>query len=147
MIKKCTKCGVPKGLEEFQFKNKALGRRNSWCRSCVAPHQHSHYLANKQRYIEENSRRRRELRDKTRVDIENYFKSHPCADCGEADPVALDFHHVLGDKKFEIGQYLSYSIKKLWPEIRKCIVLCSNCHRKRHFKEKTGNYRGMGSAA
>ena len=56
---------------------------------------------------------------------------NPCADCGERDPVVLEFDH-LRDKTFDIGSKL---IHKAWPavlaEIAKCEVVCANCHRRR----------------
>lgn len=30
----CTKCGLPKNLEEFYVKDKRTGRRYSWCKTC-----------------------------------------------------------------------------------------------------------------
>ena len=61
-----------------------------------------------------------------------------CAVCGENDPAALDFHHAVRDpsnKKLHIllrnGAYDS-----AYEETKKCIVLCANCHRKHHQKER-----------
>jgi hypothetical protein len=60
-----------------------------------------------------------------------YFGSHPCVDCGEGDPVVLEFDH-LGEKLFDIGQALPYrSWKRILEEIEKCVVVCANCHRRR----------------
>ncbi len=30
----CTKCEKEKDIEEFSWRNKSKGRRNSWCRHC-----------------------------------------------------------------------------------------------------------------
>jgi hypothetical protein len=59
-----------------------------------------------------------------------------CFDCKESDPCCLDFHHVCGIKQFDVAHGLSRSWKQLKQEIRKCIVVCANCHRKRHAKER-----------
>jgi hypothetical protein len=32
----------------------------------------------------------------------------------------------------------NYSISKIKKEIKKCSVICSNCHRKLHWEEKNG---------
>jgi len=60
-----------------------------------------------------------------------FFAAHPCVDCGETDPVVLEFDH-LRDKAFAIGPALS---QKNWnsilEEIEKCEVVCANCHRRR----------------
>jgi hypothetical protein len=60
-----------------------------------------------------------------------------CTKCSEKRWYVLDFHH-LGDKDIDVSRMVndSYSIKKIKEEIRKCIVLCANCHRELHFLEK-----------
>jgi len=72
------------------------------------------------------------LRDEIRT-----YKADGCIECGETDPVVLDFHH-LGDKSFTIGSSISISRgrQKTLSEIKKCVVLCSNCHRRLHARGK-----------
>lgn len=64
-----------------------------------------------------------------------------CMDCGESDPVCLDFHHRNPDEKeFNIGHRGRYLPRaKVLAEIAKCDVVCVNCHRKRHAKERNGD--------
>ena len=53
-----------------------------------------------------------------------------CADCGyNENPVALDFDHVRGEKIGAIGNLVRGRLDKLMAEIKKCEVVCSNCHR------------------
>lgn len=62
-----------------------------------------------------------------------------CMDCGESDPVVLDFDHRPGtDKEGNIGSYrsLGWSIERLTKEIKKCDVVCANCHRRRTYNRK-----------
>lgn len=61
-----------------------------------------------------------------------------CSKCGESHPATLDFHHNKQDKEKNVTYmaYYGYSVDKVKKEIDKCIVLCSNCHRKEHYKEK-----------
>lgn len=58
-----------------------------------------------------------------------------CIDCGyNANPVALDFDHVAGKKKFGLSQGVSRGgIKSLLSEAAKCVVRCANCHRIKTF--------------
>lgn len=44
----------------------------------------------------------------------------------------LDFDHVKGKKRFHITRalMLGFSYKTILKEIEKCIVRCSNCHRR-----------------
>lgn len=62
-----------------------------------------------------------------------YLQTHPCVDCGETDPLVLDFHHRdPSTKLFTVrDKGLHTSVQRLEAEIRKCEVLCANCHRKR----------------
>lgn len=58
-----------------------------------------------------------------------------CAECGENNPVCLDFHHTNPtEKEINISQMVNHgwSKNKMLKEIDKCVVLCSNCHRKKH---------------
>jgi hypothetical protein len=56
-----------------------------------------------------------------------------CLDCGENDYKILDFHHE-GDKENTICRMMSGGVtwKDIETEIKKCILLCKNCHQKRH---------------
>jgi hypothetical protein len=68
----------------------------------------------------------------------DYLLSHPCVDCGESDPIVLDFDHVFGEKKLEVSllAWTRHSFKTIENEIRKCEVRCANCHRRRTSKEQ-----------
>ena len=49
---------------------------------------------------------------------------------------ALDFHHIDPSKKdVIIGSIRKPFDKKLLTELKKCVVLCSNCHREVHHGE------------
>lgn len=90
-----------------------------------------HYLANKDLYIARAEASKRNLRlERTKLLIE-YFETHPCMDCGETDPVVLEFDH-LRDKRFDIGTgYAGRRWADVLAEIEKREVVCANCHRRR----------------
>jgi hypothetical protein len=74
--------------------------------------------------IQEQNRRRR-IRFKEF--IKNYKKDKHCKKCGYCEHTEiLGFHH-LRDKKIEINQ-IDTSIKRFNEEIKKCVLLCPNCH-------------------
>lgn len=77
-----------------------------------------------------------------------YKKAHPCVDCGESDPVVLDFDHVTGVKVMSIARLLGnkHTIESLLEEIAKCEMRCANCHRRKTVKQ-FGHYRYISSAA
>ena len=46
---------------------------------------------------------------------------------------ALEFHHVTGDKLFDIGgKGYTRSWETVKAELDKCILVCSNCHKEIH---------------
>ena len=120
-----------KPLKDFAWRRKDKGQRHNYCRPCHAEYHREHYLANRERYIAQAAAQKQTLRlERTRYLIE-YFKTHPCLDCGETDPVVLEFDH-LRDKSFDITQKLiSYRWQRILDEIEKCEVVCANCHRRR----------------
>jgi hypothetical protein len=131
MTRKCGRCGRLKPIDEFAWRRKNKGQRHNYCRPCHAEYHREHYLANRQRYIDQ-ARERKEilLLERTRFLLE-YFTRHPCTDCGESDPVVLEFDHIA-DKTFTIGQVLPYrNWESILAEIEKCEVVCRNCHRRR----------------
>lgn len=73
-------------------------------------------------------------------DIVISAKNIPCADCGRTHPYyVMDFDHVRGNKKFNLSVAASKtrSIKSVKEEIKKCDVVCANCHRYRTFAVKS----------
>lgn len=63
-----------------------------------------------------------------------------CSDCGlwDEDVAIYDFHHIDPSTK-RIG--ISYALcTRKWEDIQdeldKCVLLCANCHRKRHSTEE-----------
>ena len=62
------------------------------------------------------------------------YKGGKCLSCGYNNyQGALEFHHLdPNEKDMNVSDLVHFSIKKLKEEIRKCIVLCANCHRMVH---------------
>jgi len=139
---RCYRCGLEKPVDDFAWRRKAQNQRDTFCRPCRKAYGREHYLANRERYIEQaRVQKTRLMLERTRYLIE-YFKRHPCVDCGEGDPVVLEFDH-LRDKEFSIGQGLTTrSWQDILNEIEKCEVVCSNCHRRRTGRRR-GNVRTM----
>lgn len=129
-MKFCSRCKQEKTLDEFYFKNKSKGIRQSQCKDCSSIYQRKHYIDNKDLYLE-RSKRDKEKSYKRYKDYVNSFKSS-CFVCNENHIATLDFHHIDPlQKEFTVSRM--YSMKKAKDEIDKCVVLCSNCHRKFHW--------------
>ena len=129
-MKRCSVCRELKPLEDFMWRRKATGERDCYCRPCRAAYKKAHYAANKQRYIKNASAWNAKLSAKRIAWLLDYFTTHPCVDCGETDPVVLEFDH-LRDKLFEVAEGIRYrSWKAVLAEIEKCEVRCANCHRR-----------------
>jgi hypothetical protein len=105
---------------------------------------HAHYMRevwypkNKEKHI----RLVKRLKLRVRTYLAEYKRSQSCSDCGVSGaqyPDILDFDHV-GIKKFEIGSWAksALSIETVEAEIKKCEVVCANCHRIRTLKRRQG---------
>lgn len=71
-----------------------------------------------------------------RKKIVEYLKSNHCVDCGESDPVVLEFDHTDPTKKIDnISNMVRRSWELIKKEIDKCDVVCANCHRRRTAKQ------------
>jgi len=118
-------------VDAFAWRRKGRGQRDSHCRPCRSAYGKEHYAKNKQRYIEQAAVvRRRLVLERTKYLIE-FFKTHPCLDCGEPDPVVLEFDH-LGEKAFNVSTGLhARSWESVLAEMKKCEIVCANCHRRR----------------
>ena len=71
------------------------------------------------------------MRKRNRKFIYDHLLKNPCVDCGEEDPVVLDFDHVGGFKTACLSELIKdYSIARITAEIEQCEVRCANCHRR-----------------
>lgn len=118
MMKLCKKCQNEFPRDEFY---RLLGKaykdswdcRDSYCKKCR---------------IEYTNLRRRETK---RLAVE--YLGGKCVDCGLVDlQEVYDFHHADPTQKdFTIGKSVKI-FERIKTELDKCVLLCSNCHRKRH---------------
>lgn len=130
--KKCTICKNEKDLSEF---NKHKGRKDGLstiCRLCSNKRSKQYYNENKERHKKVIRLRSKKQSIENRKKIFEYYLKNSCVDCGENDPVVLEFDH-LKDKKYTISNLISggYSWKTIENEINKCEVRCANCHRRK----------------
>jgi len=101
VISTCRKCG-----RDYEY-NRAKGHRKTLCNSC------------------RQKKKREERREKF---IE--MLGGECSQCGFSECYrALDFHHVNPEEKeFIISGNETRALEDVKKEVRKCILLCKNCH-------------------
>lgn len=137
VMKKCIRCLSEKPLNEF-YKN--IGNKDGLqgeCIVCTKARVMVPVLKNgKSRKEATRENRKRYIRFNKFKIIEYLSSSGGCIVCGEKDPVVLEFDH-LSDKKIEVTKLVHkgcswYSILQ---EIKKCQILCANCHRKKTSKD------------
>jgi hypothetical protein len=64
------------------------------------------------------------------------LKNRPCMDCyGWFEPCQMDFDHRKGTVKYRtISKLWACKLKILCEEMRKCDLVCANCHRLRTYR-------------
>lgn len=95
-------------------------------------YQQTHYLKNKDKY----KKKSRESWRKTR-DIISRLKEKPCVDCGVQYPYyVMQFDHLPQHEKVDAVYTLvrTKGRKAALEEIKKCELVCANCHAIRTFK-------------
>lgn len=113
-LKFCKKCNAEVEHSPVKCKKARTGIRYR-CRPCM------------RRY--DNEHRERKLLELVGI------VGGECHICGfDKSFKALDFHHLRSEQKsFTISDKIQQmSLTRILPEIRKCAVLCANCHRLLH---------------
>ena len=135
----CRKCGCVLTSE-----NRASGTNWHWCRSCKkkadSEYKKRRRMDADDTYSEEEKQRAkkyyRTIYSKRRDELLNKYKG-PCAKCGENSPECIVFHHINPkEKNFCVGGGAlgKHTESEIAEEVKKCICLCENCHRKFHHK-------------
>ena len=143
-MKICSTCSTPKEETEFFFKNKLKGTLHAQCKDCKRELDRKAYNANSHNRKEKIRTTATKSFKFLKSFIQRVKKFSQCSKCGDKRWYVLDFHHIKG-KDYNIGQLINRgpNIKKVKNELRKCIVLCSNCHREVHYLEREGTVTKM----
>jgi hypothetical protein len=132
-MKTCSRCKQDKKYSQFhKNKTKPDGYQHV-CKLCKAEFHKLAYPGKREEFLDKNSTRRSNWKA--------YINKHKqkCAICPEGGiPEVLDFHHLDPDKKrFNIPDITKECFNeshktRFLDEIAKCVLVCSNCHRKIH---------------
>jgi hypothetical protein len=124
-VRRCGRCGHHLPIECF---NRLRDGLQWWCRSCFAAYFRERGDTHRRQSKAAKLARQRALR----AHVLDHLRHHPCVDCGQADPVVLEFDHVDG-KTAGISVLVSQTAtcRAIDAEIARCEVVCVNCHRRR----------------
>jgi hypothetical protein len=143
----CVACGKIKSRCQFYVQRRQLadgslkGYRTKRCKRCHNKYTLTHCdtvrRKRMQREWAQRGRRERWLRRKqSRHAWLEVLKAKPCADCRRVfPPVCMDFDHRNPRTKYmSIAAMINQvrSKTRILAEIRKCDLVCANCHRLRH---------------
>lgn len=125
--KRCGRCREVKPAKDFN--RRADGRLAGYCRSCFADYGREHREANPEAYRAASVARRA----RTQRLMMDYLADKACADCGETDPVVLQFDHVTGEKVLNVSWAVhnGWAWERILSEIDKCEIVCANDHARR----------------
>jgi hypothetical protein len=108
----CSKCRISKNVDEFYFSSAKKTTRFTYCKSCFNSYCVERWRAKKLKFVE--------------------LMGGRCEDCGfSGHQNVFDFHHLYG-KDYDWTKLRLKSNDKILDELKKCVLLCANCHRVRH---------------
>jgi hypothetical protein len=121
-------------------------RKKNWCKDCRknyrrnwrAKYKEEHGECDSNRYNRTHAERFAQLKDariKRLYEWINELKQAPCMDCKKTfHPVCMDFDHIENGTKIKgITRMINetYSKESILAELKKCELVCANCHRLR----------------
>lgn len=130
-IAKCLECG-------YEWLIRLSRKSPPYCKSCKMKGEKNHRFGkephNKGKITFDpkayNRDYQNQVRHERKKEVVKYF-GNKCYRCGEKNlPLCVwHFHHKIEEKKtIAVSQILTYSYKSMYDELKKCIMVCSNCH-------------------
>jgi AcrR family transcriptional regulator len=124
-LRRCGRCGHHLPIECFNRYGDGL---QWWCRARFA----AYFRERGDTHRRQSSAARLVRQQARRAQVLDHLRHHRCVDCGEADPVVLEFDH-LDEKTASVSVLISQAATReaVEAEIARCEVVCANCHRRR----------------
>ncbi len=132
LTKFCIVCQQDLLVNEFNNRGGKRTGLQSYCKECTKK-KHRDWTRNNRGRVNIYHRKRRIFKKEVLVKQ----SGGKCSDCGGVfHHCVYDFHHL--DPKLK-NYFPAYAINqlskvKVQEEIKKCIMLCANCHRIRHYE-------------
>lgn len=128
--KECNKCLVIQPISEYWTHRDKRGsvpvtRYRATCRTCLTKTRKKYRTDNHQHVAGLTRKRKQKTKD-----IVAEIKNVPCTDCKKKFPsVCMQFDHLPQyEKEFCISHDYGRPLKRILKEIKKCEVVCANCH-------------------
>lgn len=148
--KVCPHCKQEKPLNEYHNKKSSPNGKQNMCKACTLEERRSEVgrrwaRATKRKHKEKIVKKGREIRKNMKTILINEAGGK-CIDCGlecsdEWPFPCFDFHHLDSSRReVRLSRYMNRSSQKGRDELREKLkgtgLLCSNCHRRRHYRER-----------
>ena len=108
------------------------------CKDCYRSRGRKYYQDNRERQLK-LAKKRKQNYIEARKEFLGEIKNKPCFDCGKKYPSwIMDFDHRNGKDKIGSVSFLAFrklaKFDKIKDEIKKCDLVCANCHRDRTYR-------------
>jgi hypothetical protein len=139
MIKHCSKCKCDKNIEDFSYDKSSRDGRAYWCKPCAAKNARESFairIKNPEYRSNKNNKAKTLMREAKDRAVE--YMGSKCFDCGGVYPnYVYDFHHLEpSTKDVNPSKAFRKDFEQTKKELDKCVMLCANCHRIRHYKRE-----------
>ena len=126
----CKVCKIEKPVTDFSPNKQCTLGVVGTCRVCCNARVSGWYSKNRKRRQDAANKRNR---DRKALMVEHF--GGRCNDChGVFHQCVYEFHHLDPEgKDVNPSKALTWSEERMWVELEKCTMLCSNCHKIRHF--------------
>ena len=168
-MKRCSKCGETKPLDEFYKRSSSKDNKAPRCRECSKKAHRGWYATNAEkarrdsrRWIKDNPERAKETkriyyannREKVLTAQSKMWAANhrnlrakfgpSCFDCGQTFPTGMfEYHHLDPSTKKGNTNLRSWKWECLEAYVQGCVQICPNCHRLRHRQEWEIGWRAL----
>lgn len=116
-----------------------VSSHQDYCKPCKRAYDREYHKTRSKEVLDRKWENQRKLRRRNAQFVWDYLLEHPCIECGNSNPIVLEFDHRNGKKseKYCISNLVRYgfSLENIKAEIKKCDVMCANCHKIRTAKQ------------
>ena len=116
---------------DFRKSKKYIDGLDVYCKECRRMADKKTYNTNITKNRKAGLESKNKVRERNKQYIRAYLVGKSCVDCGEKDPIVLEFDHFENKKDNLCEIIQNCSIEKIEAEIKKCNIRCANCHRRK----------------